>query len=348
MAAAAGPELPGFSTSLFDHALHLHAEHPDTPLPGDGAPYPDDAAHRGGDRPAGPDSRRAAGVKAAAVLEEYFSRSNANPSELEFAFHDVDVPINWNEHVIASAWRADERLVRETGRWLVRHSRDQCSVTIGLALLASDHVRDADVSLIRMIALLSNQFAPLAVRAFRHPARLPDLLWLADRTSGWGRVYVVETLCEYAGFDDVRFWLLRRSCDGDFLNGYFAGKVAVKTFLREAISGDDADDELIDHTGPLLSTMASCNGMGITLASYPGARAVIAAHVRHLGRQRPTSSRWRRASVLTRHLNGEFDKRAIGFSDDVRQRMAEEYRAILSRPEWLAVADGPLAWKDDS
>ena len=71
---------------------------------------------------------------------------------------------------------------------------------------------------------------------FRAALLLPALLWLAERVGGWGRVYVVEALCRRAGAE-VRSWLLRRACDGDFLNGYFAGRVATAAHLHEAITG---------------------------------------------------------------------------------------------------------------
>lgn len=35
------------------------------------------------------------------------------------------------------------------------------------------------------------------------------LLWLAERVAGWGRVYVVESLCRVGGLA-ARPWLLRR------------------------------------------------------------------------------------------------------------------------------------------
>lgn len=42
------------------------------------------------------------------------------------------------ECIAAAALRADRQRVQHTGRWLVRHSTDRCSATVGLALLAAD------------------------------------------------------------------------------------------------------------------------------------------------------------------------------------------------------------------
>ena len=132
------------------------------------------------------------------------------------------------------------------------------------------------------------------------------------------------------------------------LNGYFAGKVATAAHLHEAIASDAADDGLIDHAGRLLRAMADCAGMGMTLAAYPPARAVIAAHAGHLGRQQPTFSRWTTAVILAGHLTGPG---SIGFSEADRQRLADAYALVLNRADWTAVArarmkegDNPSGW----
>ncbi|HEY1626940.1 MAG TPA: hypothetical protein VGG16_24410 [Streptosporangiaceae bacterium] len=342
MAVASGPGLPGSQISLLAHAQRLHAEHPDSPLPADGYPFPDDPQHCRQPRPRPPKPYSRAGADAAAVLDEHFTRADAGPADLEHAFHDVYVPIHWNEHIAAAAWRAGEQRVRETGRWLVTHSRDRCSATIGLALLAAGLAED-DIALIRTLGLLSDRFGPLAARALVRRRATDALLWLADRVAGWGRVYVVEALCDFDPYTS-RSWLLRRACDGDFLNGYFAGKVATAAHLHEAITSDTADDGLIDHAGRLLRAMTDCAGMGMTLAAYPPARAVIAAHASHLGRQQPTFSRWTTAAILAGHLTGPGN---VGFSEAERQGLGDAYASVLNRADWTAVAQADMKKGDD-
>lgn len=97
--------------------------------------------------------------------------------------------------------------------------------------------------------------------------------------------------------------------------------------------------------------MAGCSGMGITLASFPPARAVIAAHARHLGRQRPAFARWATAAILAGHLTGAVDEdridRNIGLTAAGRQHLADEYASVLNRPDWTAVARASLKEEDD-
>jgi hypothetical protein len=121
---------------------------------------------------------------------------------------------------------------------------------------------------------------------------------------------------------------LRHACDGDFLNGYFAGQVAAAAHLHEAVIGPDVDDDVIDHTGRLLKIMADCGGMGTTLEHYPPADAVLTAHAAHLSRQTPTANRYVDAAIIADHL-AEKDTRTVR----LHRRTA--------RPPGAAVPRGP-------
>ncbi|GIE76552.1 hypothetical protein Aph02nite_25020 [Actinoplanes philippinensis] len=276
----------------------------------------------------------------AVLLDRHFSRPGAQPGELVDVLRDVHVPHQRNDHIAAAALRADRQLMRQTGRWLVRHSPDRNAATVGLALLAADRAED-DIPLIQTIGLLSNHFGPLAAEALqRRRGGTAALLWLAERVAGWGRVHVVEALCRLSTVDS-RAWLLRHACDGDHLNGHFAGAVATAVHLHEAITRDDADDELIDHTGRLLRTMTGCGGTGMTLAEYPPAPAVLSAHASHLARQRPAVNRYADAAMIADRLTAQPPDRS-GCTVEQRDRVVRQYLAVLGRPEWRAtVRDGP-------
>jgi hypothetical protein len=213
-------------------------------------------------------------------------------------------------------------------------------------LLAAVGTAD-DVPYIQTIGLLSCTFGPLAAHALE---RLPDgagpLLWLADRVTGWGRVYVVQALCRLVdGHADVQHWLLRRAVDGDVLNGYFAGEAARAAGLHQALSGSAVDADLVDHTGRLLDVLTSCQGMGVTLAHYPHAEEVLAAHLRHLKRLGPSPGRYCIAALLARNLGEQGDEGSIG---PVRrwQTHRDGYLALLDREDWCETARNALAAGD--
>lgn len=334
-----GSNVPTASrVSLFQYAVRLRDENPGVPLPRDGYPLPDNEAHRGRkvDRPKDPLLQ---GTAAADLLREFLSDPLDDLDWVENTFHGVDVPIHQNDHLRSAALRADPGLVRRTGRWLVEHARDRCAATIGLVLLAARPSAD-DVEVVRTIGLLSDQFAPLAARFLRQVRDGDEsLLWLAERSSGWGRVYYVETLCEYSG--GYRDWLLRHACDGEFLNAYFAGKVALATSLHEAIVRSVVDDELIDHTGRLLSAMAGASGMGLDLSRYPPAPIVLAGYARHLASQEPAGARVRVAITLTHDVRSREPAR-LGCSVLEKAALLSALDETLARPAWLEAASEEL------
>lgn len=338
-----GPVEPGplkSADSVFDYALRLHRQDPDSDLPDDGA-YPAASVPRRRPRSRDRNDWRTGGADVAAILDRYFADSSAAPSQLVDAFGEVDVPIHRNEHIAAAALRADRKRVRRTGRWLVRHSTDKDAAVVGLALLATD-IAEEDIPLIRTIGLLSTTFGPLAAHALRRRRGGSEaLLWLAQRVSGWGRVCVVEALCE-SGSTQARPWLLRHACDGDYLNGYFAGKVATAAYLHEAITAPDADDALVDHTGLLLATMADCGGMGMTLENYPPAPAVLQAHASHLLRRPPAAQRYVNAAVIANYLDSKTPQE-MGCTTDQQQLVLQQYRSILHHADWRQAAHAGLA-----
>ncbi|NUT91705.1 MAG: hypothetical protein HOY78_06700, partial [Saccharothrix sp.] len=74
--------------SLHDHAVRLHARHPDGPLPGEGKPYPDEA------RPRRPDDRdrRRDGADVAEALDRHFADPDADPAALSAVLDGLDAP----------------------------------------------------------------------------------------------------------------------------------------------------------------------------------------------------------------------------------------------------------------
>lgn len=335
--------LPGSPTTLFEHALRLHQLAPDEPLPRDGYPFPDDALHhrRG---PKAPKERHSVGKDVALILDAHFARASALPSELADAFHDVYIPIHRNEHIAAAAERADTERARQTGRWLVRYGTDRCAVTIGLALLAAVGTAD-DIPLIQTIGLLSDRFGPLAAHAFeRQTGGVEALLWLADRVTGWGRVYVVEALCRLND-PNAQPWLLRSACDGDFLNAYFAGRVTETAALHEAIADSSVDAAIVDHTSRLLLVLTYSQGMGMTLSRYAHAEPVLAGHLRHLERLEPSANRYFHAALLASSLGEHGDTGSIG-PIERWQAYRDGYLTLLDREDWCETARNALADKD--
>ncbi|MET1074035.1 MAG: hypothetical protein ABWY11_15420 [Umezawaea sp.] len=300
-------------STLFDHALRLHRLSPDQPLPNHGEPFPGEVEPVPRRRSREPS--HLVGADVAAIIDLHV----ADPPALADALRSVSAPIHRNDHIAAAALRADPDLVRSTGRWLVRRGTHRSAVAVGLALLAAGW-DDEDVPLIRTAGLLSRAFGPLASSALeRRLGGEEALIWLGDRVADWGRVYVVEALCRVGG-RAARPWLLRRAVIGDALDVYYAGTVATAAHLHAAITAADVDDDLVDHTGRVLATMADCEGRGTTLDAYPPAGPVLEAFLGYFTDQEPTVDRYLVAGQIAHH----------------RPEHRDRVRAVLDRDDWCA------------
>ncbi|OBG24663.1 hypothetical protein A5764_09415 [Mycobacterium sp. 852002-51057_SCH5723018] len=312
----------------------MHRQYPDSSLPLDGCPYPDEWRHRRRSAMQSNDRRRR-GADIAALLDTHFAQSSAAPGDLADVLHGPDMPYRHNSHIAAAALRADRERALEVGRWLVRHGTDRCAVGVGLALLAEDWAPE-DIPLIQTIGLLSRHFGALAAHALRRRrGGEAALLWLGARVTNWGRVHVVEGLCQSPSWG-ARSWLLRHSCDGPSLAGYYAGKVAAAAHLHEAITHTVVDDELVDHTCLLMNIMATCAGMGITLSDYPPGPCVLAALADHRSQQRPTAARYIDTAVLTDRL-ASMTLEELGLNGDQRGELVRRFLAVLNRDDWCTI-----------
>ncbi|MCX5330885.1 hypothetical protein [Streptomyces sp. NBC_00140] len=153
-----------------------------------------------------------------------------------------------------------------------------------------------------------------------------------------------------AGHPAVRPWLLRASADGDHLNGYCAGRVAEVAGLRDAMTRQAPDADVVDHAGRLLHVMCRCAGMGPTLALYPHAGAVMTAHVRRVAQLGPSAERFFIAGMLARSLGSETQRDSVGPAERWAA-LRRAYLALLDREDWcetaragLVAGDGQLEW----
>jgi len=337
------------TTTFYAHVSGLFERYPVGPFPDDGKPYPDHARYRSRRR-----DRKAAGFEgsrnshhyraalAAGTLAEYFNQlaKDAHPEQWYDRFVSANAPIHQRPEFTEVVATMDPVRVRALGRWLVLHSTDTEAAVLGLALLTEAGTVQ-DVGLIQRIGLLSDTFGPLAAHALeRLPGPVENLIWLAERSAGWGRVYVVEALCRLA--DPASFpWLLRHAVDGDFLNAYYASKVAATAPVHQAIADPSADEEVVDHTGRMLHVLTYAGGMGGTLATYPHAKEVLRRYVRHAARLEPNVQRYVTARVLIENLTAGSGSR-LDWKPGELEGIRATLHSSLSRPGWTAAVQHAL------
>ncbi|WP_327151145.1 hypothetical protein [Nocardia sp. NBC_01329] len=336
MSASPGSTRPDPQTTFYDHAVALARRYPDIPLPREGEPYPDED-RRAVRRFDGPSDDRD-GARTAQLIDDFFRTPIAQRDIARLCRMTIEyqVPIHRAPAVVAAIGRADRQQVLDLGRHLTRTSTDTDPTVLGMAILAEVGT-DEDIPLIRTIGLLSDTFGPLAAEALaRLPKPTANLIRLTDRVSGWGRVYLVEAVC---GLDDplAHPWLLRKPCDGDFLNGYFAEKITRAAPVHEAIAAPDADEDVVDHTGRLLSALVWSQGTGGTIIDYRHAEQVLTDYLTHTARLTPNLSRYRTIWSLARFSSGHCDFPPPDWPS--LDSLRTSYWSLVTTPSWLSLLD---------
>jgi hypothetical protein len=74
----------------------------------------------------------------------------------------------------------------------------------------------------------------------------------------------------------------------------------------------------------------------MSLADYPPARYVLAAHVRRLARQKPTWARYACAAVIADRI-ARLEPEQLGCTKKQRERLVERYEKVLRQRGWQAV-----------
>ncbi|KQV16617.1 hypothetical protein [Kitasatospora sp. Root107] len=363
---------PTSTVPLYEHALRLHRLDPDGPLPGFES-LPDRERHLRAERQRRcyRDSKEARlrGARTAAVIGRRLDRplSPASLRLLASALAQVSVPSSPDPAIQDLTKRHPPELLRTVGRWLTRHGTERDVVFAGLALLA-ETATERDIPMIQTIGLLGSPFAVLPAHALeRLPAPTPALTWLADRTTGTGRIHCIHALNRLAdpgarypwyrnGHDPYAspdrpadpqavHWLRRRAVDlGDF-NGYFAAQTVIAAAVDQAIADPHADSEVVDQTGRLLRTMTDCFGMGATLASLDNAHELLAHYADHVSRLRPTVDRYESVLQLAAYLADPHGEAAgLGWAPGRQAALQGQLTTLLRRPGWPTFLEELMAW----
>ncbi|MEC3918637.1 hypothetical protein [Nocardia sp. CDC160] len=286
------------------------------------------------------------GTRTSCLIDEYFGAppENRDIERLRREVIEYDIESALWPSMAEAISRVEPDQARELGRRLTRTSIDENPTVLGMAILAAVGTEE-DVSLIQTIGLLSNTFGLLAAQAL---ARLPDatanLIWLADRTAGWGRVYLVQAICELND-PAAEPWLLRKACDGDYLNGEYAYKVACAVPIHRAIAAPDADEALIDHTGDLMSTLVWSDGMGGTIWDYEHAEQVLTDYLSHTGALTPTVDRYRWLWILACFLDGRQNRTPPNWA--TLESLRTGYWSLITAPPWHSVVSAASTSNDE-
>lgn len=166
-------------------------------------------------------------------------------------------------------------------RFLVQTSPDRGPVRFGIRMLGC--IGDwRDVDLISFIGL-SEDFTLYSSEAISNMSEnTENVLWkLAQKVSGWGRIYLVNRLKDTKS-PEIKDWLLREGFYNDFLLEFLVYTCAVSGDLRSALENPEIDEELLLSAGVMIDTLMPGHGPEKDIRDYQDGADVIWLYLQHI------------------------------------------------------------------
>lgn len=286
--------------------------------------------------------------KATQVLQaiiRVLHRSSSKNMQALYQLAKQDTPLGFIDDLLkmlGASPAIDARRLRALVLFLATRAPDRQVVKLAMALLAFFPYQQS-VNILQTLGS-HDEFTLYAVVAMRTilPPEEFALAWLAlaKRTTGWGRIQLIERLPE-ALDQTVRQWLLREGYKNDVMVEYTAWHCAEYGRLHDALEGE-VDAELLQGAAEILLGMISGEpGPGIGEFTY-----ALQACERYLAHILPGSA----ADLLHYQVAGEIG-RLVGeeafASESERERLGALCEQIRALPEWPALIEAGLH-DDDS
>lgn len=244
---------------------------------------------------------------------------------------------------IANASLPEDRL-EELARWLATKAADREPVKFGVAMLglfpgARHHQvfhtlgRHEEFTLFAGVAF-SNSDPDNAERHWFELVRHVD---------GWGRIQIVERFAD-TNDEAIERWMLRDGYRNSVMYEYLAYICATAGGLRDALTANEIDDELLHGAGDLISALITGNrGPAQGIDDYLDAASVVQRYLDHLEPRIATLDELIVVGTLHRFVSDEsdgWDKRsANGWSANVRTSVQTRTAAILAQPRWRTLVE---------
>lgn len=244
---------------------------------------------------------------------------------------------------LVSALASQEDLQRDdvapVARWLLDTAAHAEPLKIGIILAGA---AGSPAEMPDLVALARHdEFTLFAAIAAANLVEDPLGVWweMARAVEGWGKVHVVERLCERVeDREDLKAWLLRHGCRNAVMDEYLAAPCARAGGLAEAIGGEEADDDLLDGACRIVGALLN-EGPAESLNSWEDGVRAVRGLLGHLEVRCTTVARLGTVARLRAWVTGGdesawTDREPYGWDTETRSKIAETCRDILADPGW--------------
>ena len=227
------------------------------------------------------------------------------------------------------------------GRWLMRNAAHRGPVKLGVALvgLAGDA---SDRPMLHLLGRHEEFTLFVAVALGRISEDWVLELWeLAKHVHGWGRVHVVERLCQQR---DPRLmdWLIREGFKNSVMDEYLAVPCAEAGNLHVVVGTEAVDDALLASIARLISAMIT-GGPARDISDYAQGAEVVESYLNHVSwRPEPPLPHLVTISIIDDYFAADgsawAERYANGWTPAGAQRCRDLVATLCGLPHWEGLA----------
>lgn len=189
-------------------------------------------------------------------------------------------------------------------------------------------------------------FTALAV-ARLVPDPLPLWWRMARGLHGWGKVHLVERICDVleeseGGHEEIRAWLIREGCENDVLPEYVACRCALGGALHRALAASAPDGALLDGACLIVEALMNEEGPSEDMTDYEHGVEVVQRLLDHLERERDDLRRLSTVVAISTwisHIDTASEGQrsvleALGWTPHRRNELLGRCKHVIERECW--------------
>ncbi|MBI3924677.1 MAG: hypothetical protein HY319_03980 [Armatimonadetes bacterium] len=236
--------------------------------------------------------------------------------------------------LLAEVLRQDAFAVSELhphARWLVERAAHAEPLKLGITLLGLSG-GPSDLGLLQDLSR-HDEFTLYAAVAAANLLEDPlDVWWdMAKNVRGWGKIHLVERLCERCEErEDLKRWLLEEGCSNDVMDEYLAFLCASAGDLARAVNTANPSEELLDGASVIVKALIR-GGPAPDLADYEDGRRALSGLLSHFQERCSTLGRLELVRLARNWLESEDSE---SWEAELKQPLISTCRRILAEPRW--------------
>jgi hypothetical protein len=175
----------------------------------------------------------------------------------------------------------------------------------------------------------------------------PELWQLAQKVDGWGKIQIVNRISS-TDSPEIKNWLLLEGYRNNIMNEYLAFACATGGDLKQALSVEDIDNDLLDSAGEIIEALIT-GGPAQDINDYQDAGFVILMYLKHLEPRSTKLNHFVTADLILSYLTNDSNHLSSenGWNENTINASIQIARLILEQPHWVPLVEQGLASNDN-